>query len=244
MTRRYFVSDLPSGGGTFPLCEDEARHAARVMRLQTGDSIELFDGSGHQATAAVTAIDKRSCLVTAEPSVAINREPAIQLTLAIALPKGDRAKELIERLAELGVHAIVPLICDRSQRPPSSSQLEKLRRVVIESCKQSTRNMLMEIDEARSFADWLKTAGSMEVAKCVAHPGAESLRERASQLVDESTTASKRTPVIFVIGPEGGLTDSEVAEAQQNGFGVVGLGPRIYRIETAACLIAAQLTDC
>ncbi|MCC9601572.1 16S rRNA (uracil(1498)-N(3))-methyltransferase [Stieleria sp. JC731] len=239
MTRRYFVADLPSAGGAIPLSDEEAHHAARVMRLKVGDEIQLFDGAGAQCSAVVAAIDKRSCVVTSSVPEAVDREPSVGIDLAVALPKGDRAKELVERLTELGVRRLVPLVCDRTQRSPSESQLSKLRRVVIEACKQSERNVLMEIDEPLRLDAYVAAIdsyggadGAQGTVKWVLHPGGE-LISSAIRSVEGSASV--------VIGPEGGLTDDEVRLLGDAGFASVGLGPRIYRIETAAVVVAAWL---
>ncbi|MCD0461715.1 RsmE family RNA methyltransferase [Roseiconus lacunae] len=236
MTRRYFVPDLPRDGGIVSLSDEESRHASRVMRLQPDDEIELFDGAGWQSVASVAAIDKRSCTVSSMPPELVDRESGRPCSLAIAMPKGDRAKELVERLAELGVRHLVPLVCERTQRPPSAAMVTKLRRVVIESCKQSGRNILMDVAEPVGFSQFLDSLdGGPATARWVAHPGGRLL---------SSVCADAQSGAMVVIGPEGGLSDLEVSRARKAGFEPVGLGPRIYRIETAACLVAARLADC
>ncbi len=231
MTSRYFAADLPPSGGLVTLAEGELHHALHVMRVKAGQSLTLFDGKGNEAVAEVIEATKRQCVCRAEPAGRVDREPTRSLSVAIALPKPDRAKELVERLTELGAARLVPIVAERTQRPPSSSQIEKLRRAVIEACKQCGRNQLMEITEPVSSSEYFSS--SHEGCCVIAHPDGESHRE----LVDG------QEDVVAAIGPEGGWTDQEVQQAMASGFTKVGLGKRIYRIETAAVVIAAMLAD-
>jgi 16S rRNA (uracil1498-N3)-methyltransferase len=234
MTRRYHVPDLPLRGGPVPLPESEAQHAARVMRVQPGDRITLFDGNGHESQAVVRAVRKRECECDAEAAVWVDRETSQSLHLGVALPKSDRARELIERLTELGVRTVTPLVAERSQRPPSGALLEKLSRAVVEASKQCGRNRLMEIGDtqvAKSFFDAHRLAGP---SRWIAHSDGQPIGPLA---------AEPHATVVAAVGPEGGWTDAELQAASQCGFLPVGLGKRIYRIETAASMIGAVLSD-
>jgi 16S rRNA (uracil1498-N3)-methyltransferase len=233
VTRRYFVTDLPAQGGVVALPEQEAHHAAKVMRAQVGDRITLFDGAGQEAAAVIESIGRRDCAVRCQGPVHVNREPTRKIHLAVALPKGDRAKEMVERLTELGVAKLTPLICERTQRPPSSSQMSKLRRVVIEACKQSQRNCLMMIDEPVEFTSFIQS--ETDETRWFIHPAERLVSTIAGELsIDQS--------VVAMIGPEGGFSDAETEIAKKSGSSFVGLGMRIYRIETAAVVVAAKLT--
>jgi 16S rRNA (uracil1498-N3)-methyltransferase len=232
MTRRYYVSKLPSQGGPIVLPDAEAVHAVRVMRVQIGDAIELFDGHGNECEAIVRQISRNHCECEASAPRGVDREPGLIIDLGIALPKPDRAKELIERLTELGVRRVTPLIAERSQRPPSDSLLEKLSRAVIEACKQSGRNQLLEIDPSCRAADFF--SATRNGTQLLAHPESQA-RSMSSLAEDDSFTVA--------IGPEGGWTDQEVEIAKREGFQTLNLGERIYRVETAAVAIAATLVS-
>lgn len=234
MTRRYYAPDLSPVGGPLQLSDEEASHAARVMRARVGDSIELFDGRGNQADATIQSIDKRNCVVTASAPRAIDREPARQLHFGIAFPKPERAKEMIERLTELGVHQITPIVCQRTQRGPTDSVLSKLRRIVVESSKQCERNLLMTIDDPLPFSTYV--GDPREGASWIAHPTGHSIQSMLVSLGNEAR-------VNVLIGPEGGFSDDEVQLAMDSGYEPAGLGKRIYRIETAATVVAALLSD-
>lgn len=231
MTRRYFAPELPSGGGLVTLSAEESRHAIRVMRVSEGDEVTLFNGDGREAQAKVVELGRNECQLQTFAPESVDREPSIEVHIAVALPKPDRARELIERLTELGVKSLTPLVAARSQRPPSRSLLEKLRRGVIEACKQCGRNRLLEIretEQAMNFFQMPKTGSSW-----IAHVAPDAVP------IAEATTADS---VTAAVGPEGGWTDDEVQCARENGYQAIDLGKRIYRIETAATVIAAKVT--
>ncbi|MGB7344970.1 MAG: RsmE family RNA methyltransferase [Pirellulaceae bacterium] len=233
MTRRYFLPAIPTVGSVATLDPSESLHAIKVMRVQLGDSVELFDGKGGQAAATVVSITRKECSCCVESFRTKNREPNRELTFAIALPKPDRCREMIERLTELGVKRIVPIDASRTQRGPSTSLIEKLRRAVVEACKQSGRNVLMEIADPVSLGEFLQEEDDA-AAKWIAHPDGDAvgLNEIAPLL---SVTA--------LVGPEGGWSDDEVNLSIERGFRKVSLGQRIYRIETAAVYLASRLID-
>jgi len=230
MTRRYYVPDLIRGGGTVTLTGAEAHHAIHVMRVEVGDSVELFDGKGSQSQAVVTKLSRSECDCKAEPAQLIDREPSRAVHLGIALPKPDRARELVERLTELGVKTVTPLVAERTQRPASEAQLEKLRRGVIEACKQSGRNELLRITEPQPAKDYFAVAHN--TVRLIAHPSSDAISLSQIPAAAEVKAA---------IGPEGGWTDDEVRIAIEHGFESVDLGRRIYRIETAATVVASVL---
>lgn len=230
MTRRYFLPDLPPPGGSVALPEPEAKHAIRVMRVKMGDEVTLFDGKGSESHAIVDQLTRSECRCVAQPAAKVDREPSRAIHLGIALPKPDRARELIERLTELGVKTVTPLVAQRTQRPPSDSLLEKLRRGVIEACKQSERNELLQIlptEQAVTFFTFPQGP-----FRLIAH------RSPRSISLDAANTPNQ---VLAVIGPEGGWTDDEFRVACEQGFVPIDLGRRIYRIETAATVIASIL---
>ncbi len=235
MTRRYYLPKLPKAGGAVQLDVTEAHHAINVMRVRPNDEIELFDGRGLQATGRVEHVAPRqvSCLV--DEAKIVDCENGLQLVLGIAMPKGDRAKELVERLTELGVNRLVPLRCQRSQWGVSDSSFGKWQRTVIEACKQSGRNVLMEIAPEIAATDWFEQNNAAKgFARYIAHPG---IRSAGDVGIDDEIHAG----VMVAIGPEGGFSDDEVTLASNFGWQRLTLGRRIYRIETAAIVAAVRL---
>lgn len=234
MTDRYYCPNLPSLGGQVFLSEPEAAHAIRVMRVQTGETITLFDGMGKQSEAVVSRVTRRDCVCDARASESVDRESITSLHLGVALPKPDRCRELVERLTEMGVRSFTPILANRSQRPPTTNLIDKLNRAVVEACKQSGRNRLMEIHEPMR-SECLFTNAMFQKSVCwIAHPEVNDHCGIGSSSVEENQW-------VVAIGPEGGWDDHEVACAIDNGFSPMRLGERILRIETAAIVVAARI---
>src|SRR5262245_22015661 len=230
MSERFFV-DSPIRGEQAVLTGDEARHLAAVMRAKIGDEVILFDGSGAEFSARITALRKQAVELTIAERREISRELPMSLTLAVALPKGERQKWLVEKATELGVTRIVPLISERGVAQPTESALDRLRRAVIEASKQCGRNRLMEITAPAAAADYFSTASNTAL-RLIADPSGEPLAA-AGHL--------NHSMIHAAIGPEGGFAPGELAAATSSGWQSVSLGPRILRVETAAVAIAACL---
>jgi 16S rRNA (uracil1498-N3)-methyltransferase len=230
MSERFFTPSPPEHGRGV-LTGDEARHLAKVLRAREGDAVVLFDGSGREWPARVTRIGRDTVdLDVGEPSV----DAAVagtRLTLAVALPKGDRQKWMVEKLTELGVARLVPLETTRGVAEATEAARARLERVVIEACKQCGRNTLMEIATGRRLDQLLADhgAGSHVV---IADPAGRPLAAGA--------VPATATDVVALVGPEGGFTTDEVAAAERAGAARVALGPHILRVETAAIALAAR----
>lgn len=221
MEDRVFVEDW-GDGATAVVRGEELHHLSRVRRLGPGDRVEVFDGRGRAELAEVREVSKERAVLRLEGVSLPSREPHVDLTLATAVPKGDRFDWLVEKAVELGVRRLVPLRTDRSVVDPRSGKLDRLRRAVIESSKQCGRNLLMEVAETSSWAELLRSAD--QPGRWFAMPGGQPL-----------PTATAPAPrIIVAIGPEGGLTEAEAQAAVSAGWSPVGLGPTILRVETAA----------
>ena len=224
---RFYIPDLPSSGRT-QLSADEAKHAAGVLRIQSGDSVEIFDGKDHEAQATVLEVGKRSVTLEINSHNKCDRELTRLVKAFVSLPKGDRQKTLVDGLTQLGISNLIPLQTRRGVAQPTTNALQRLRRSVVETCKQCRRNRLMETDAPVSIEE----LNLDDHLKLYAHPYGESL-----PLV--SATFDSTAPISFAIGPEGGFSDEEVASLDALGWKRVSLGPRILRIEIAALATAA-----
>ncbi len=231
MSQRYF-SDQPIAGDRATFADSEAHHLLHVMRAAVGDRVVLFDGSGWEFDASVARMGRREVELEIVDRRQVDREAAVNLTLAVPLPKGDRSRWLVEKAVELGVAQIVPLITARSTGGKEKG-VEKLDRFVIEASKQCGRNRLLQIAEPCRFDELLHTAPAA-AQRWLAHP--------TGPTVAPSTFAQDAGGAVLVaLGPEGGFSDDEVASAAAAQWRVVSLGPRILRVETAALALAAKL---
>lgn len=225
---RFYQPTFPEAGSVI-LGETEAHHLAHVLRIPADTQVEIFDGQGRSAAATVTRINKR----TVELLVLQSRftpTPTPDLTLAVAAPKGDRLDWLVEKAVELGVRRLIPLVTTRSVVDPREGKLDRLRQAVISACKQCRRDHLLEIETPVRWAKFLDGLSSAETC-WIAHPGGRP----AAELI---ASAGSR-PLTAAIGPEGGFTEDEVAQALQRGAQPVSLGDLILRVETAAVALAA-----
>jgi 16S rRNA (uracil1498-N3)-methyltransferase len=243
MSERFFISQ-PITGDHARLAGTEAHHLLHVKRARTSDEVTLFDGSGHEFAAVVTSLGRTEVELRIVERRDVDCELPFRLTVGVALPKGDRQKWLVEKLTELGVAALVPLVTQRGVAQPAASALERLRRSVIEASKQCGRNRLMAIEAAENWSSWIEMKRSQSQSairnsqseiparRLLADPGGSTL-----SAIDLSTSA----PTLLAVGPEGGLTEDEVRSAVAAGWQAVGLGPRILRVETAAIALAAAV---
>ena len=195
-------------------------------------------GGAFEFPARVEKVGRTEVELSIEGYLAVDRELPIPLTLAVALPKGDRQKWLIEKAVELGVTRLVPIKTARSVAQPVEQALTRLGRSVIEASKQCGRNRLMAIAPAADWGDYLAVA---EGAACrwLAHPEDPAGPTGANPW----SQLAQAEAVHLTVGPEGGFTDEEVQQACAAGWRLVGLGPRILRIETAAIYLASLAAD-
>ncbi len=229
MSSRFYC-ELPLEDGRFQLGEEESRHLSRVMRLGPGDEVEIFDGRGAAWHARVLEASPKRTLL--EPITPVeDTPPPLSITLATAVPKGERMDWLIEKATELGVDRVIPILTERAVVDPRQSRLERLRRTVIEACKQSRRNRLMTILPVTTWPQLLAQPG--DTLRLLADPeGLPPARWPAIHTHSNTTLA---------VGPEGGLTHAEKHAALSLGWHPVALGNSILRIETAAIAGCAMI---
>lgn len=216
------------------LSEREAHHARDVLRLEAGAAVEVFDDAGNVACATILSCNPGGVVVRVnEPTADAAASTGIRLTVATAVPKGDRADWMIEKLGELGVDRFIPLATARSVvLPGGTNKRDRWMRIATEAAKQSRRRGVMRIDELTRIGDALRDAiasGLCYHLSTVA--GATSVHNLLAHTAPPSLTA--------FIGPEGGWTDDETAEFVTAGAISVRLTPTILRVETAAIAIAA-----
>lgn len=220
MADRFYVADaLPPG--ELILTGAEAHHLGTVRRFQVNDTVVLFNGDGHDYPATILACGKKQVVLQVADGLALNRERQPPVVIAAAIPKGDRAEWMIEKLVELGAARFIPLHTQRSVVQPRDAKREKWERLVIEASKQCGRNVLMPIEPPHTLPELLKRT-DLPRQSCIAH-----------------TTAAQPLPAdpggrVVAIGPEGGFATEEVHATMAVGWQCVSFGPTTLRVETAA----------
>lgn len=235
--RRLFHSPLEPGRST--LSGDESHHAASVLRCQRGNAVLLFDGDGREAGAVIVAIARSG--VTVDVGEITERPPTgrVRLTLATALPRRQRQPFLFEKCTELGVWAIWPTLYERSVVKPEPDQVEKWRRTTIEAAKQCGRCRLPVIEAPMPLSAVIARAAEFD--RLIVTRRDTSCPSLSAAMNDKPIAELGATRTLVLIGPEGGMTDDELATAAAAGAVSATLGENTLRIETAA-LAACALT--
>lgn len=233
---RIHVPAVPAVGATLALADDAARHVAQVLRMRAGESLTLFDGVAGEAAATIVEAGRREVTVRIDRLDAVDRESALDITLVQCVSKGDRMDYTIQKAVELGVTRIVPVLSERSvvrlDAERWDKRLEHWRGVAVSACEQSGRTRLPEVAAVQKLDAWLATPAGEALRLVLAPTESVSLK-----------TLAPAARLALLIGPEGGLSDAEVAAARRSGCIGIGLGPRVLRTETAgvAALAALQL---
>src|ERR1700722_967460 len=205
MANRFYTS-FALAPGMVILQGPEAHHLATVRRFDIGETVILFNGDGNEYPAEIVSVNRKAVVLHVLQVDRINRELPIQLIIACALPKGDRADFLIEKLTELGVTEFIPVQTERSVVKPGEAKLDRLSRAAIEASKQCGRNQLLRI---QPLTPWTQLCRRSEIAlkRFIADPHA---RQPVEPCRDES--------VCIAVGPEGGLTEAEIEEGREAGW--------------------------
>lgn len=229
MSERFHLTTAPDAGRAC-LEGDEARHLVRVLRARVGDEVTLFDGRGGSWSARVSTIARDRVVLDVGALLPPAPPPRVEVSLAVALPKGDRQKWLVEKLTELGTARLVPLVTARGVAEATASARTRLERVVIEACKQCRRDVLLEIAEPATV---------QQVVADVPR-GVQLLLADPAGAAPEALALGGAARRIVLVGPEGGFTAEEADLATAAGALRVSLSRHVLRVETAAIAAAAR----
>ena len=235
LTRIFVEQTLVSGKGV-GLPEQAGLHLTRVLRLDAGAPITLFDGTGGEFAATLER-DGKKVWARVGAFSAGERESPLDITLLQGIARGERMDLIVQKATELGISRIVPVLAERSVVKADAKQRERKREhwqaIAIAACEQCGRNRVPDVGEPRSLGDAI-AALPAEAARCLlSADGGETLTAFASRTCGQ--------PLVLLIGPEGGTADNEDKYARANGFVACRLGPRILRTETAGLAALATL---
>jgi len=232
---RFFSPSPLAEGIEVALDADAAQHAAVVLRLPVGAPIVLFDGRGGEHPAELTVVARSGVRARVGTKRDLDRVPSFPVVLAQALAKGERMDLVAQKATELGASRLAPIATARSEvkldATRAAKRLAHWQGVVRAACEQCGRNRLMEVDAPTSLATWLAAVPADALRLVLAADGAA------------LGTLPRPGPggVALLVGPEGGLTEVELAAAAASGFQPASLGPRVLRTETAAIAALASV---
>jgi len=214
-----------------------AHYVIHVLRLRVGDELGAFDGTGQECRLRVTRIsptnvegERVALLATAAPCP----RPFI---LGQAVPKGTKMDLIVEKCSELGLTTLVPLYTDRTvvREAPErlAGKIARWQRIAAAAARQCGRRMLLDVQSPMALGDFCACYRSAPVKLvCWEEEQHHGVRQALARLTDQS-------PIVVLIGPEGGLSVDEVGMARAHGFTTVSLGPRVLRTETAAIVLTS-----
>ncbi|MDE1162946.1 MAG: 16S rRNA (uracil(1498)-N(3))-methyltransferase [Acidobacteriaceae bacterium] len=234
MTRRRFIADTFTDT-TATLTGEQAHHLARVLRAQVGQQYDVVaDGFLHRAT--ITQVSEED--VTFELGEQLETDAALPVHLLLAVIKFDHYEWGMEKLTELGAARITPVLARRTEKHLAQSaakRVERWRRIVLESAKQSRRSDLVEIDEPMPLAQAMKLVSAPHKLLLAETEQENSLTAALQHpQMQDGPSAEHNHQLAFAVGPEGGWTQEEMQLFAANEWKPITLGPRILRAETAA----------
>ena len=234
---RFYADERGVQGDSAYLCEEDARHATRVLRMREGEACELFAG-GKRFSGEIASIgDDVGVRITGEmPST----EAKLRITLYQGLPKADKMELIVQKATELGAASVVPVAMSRCvvqlDAKDGRKKQERWQKIAREACKQSGRCEMMQVTEPISFKNLLTKLASHQAAIV---PWEDA---RGYSLAKFHQKHPGITDLAIVIGPEGGMSEDEIARMKEASCQSVTLGPRILRTETAGlCAMSALL---
>jgi 16S rRNA (uracil1498-N3)-methyltransferase len=228
----FLVENLPNSG-SIEITGDEAKHAISALRIKNGELISVTDGRGGRAEALVTGVNRKTLVIEIENYRLEARSP-VKLSVLQALTKGDRARETIELLTEAGVDQIIPWSAQRCIGQWKDESLEKWRIWSREATKQSRRSWIPEISNLQSTNEVVAGFSNFDISLIFHETGEKKL----SQVLQDESPSS----LLMIIGPEGGISETELSAFKAAGATEVTMGQPVFRSAHAgaAALAAVQ----
>lgn len=243
---RVFVESPLVAGRRTELSDQAAQHVTKVLRLRSGASVTAFDGHGGEYRATLGLAGRGQAFLEVGEYVAIERESPLRITLLQGLARGERMDWVVQKATELGVHRIIPVATARSVVQLDAERGDKRsshwRAIAAAACEQCGRNTLPSLEAPAPLDAALRAATPLSRRFVLEPQGSSSLGKLlADSIIGEPSSSGQSGEIALLVGPEGGLEDTEVALSIQHGFKPVSLGPRVLRTETAGLAALAAL---
>ena len=239
MLPRFLATEIDPASGTAVLAGDEAHHLSHVMRLRAGDEIAVFDGRGREFRARIERVSRGGASLRLLDAIQPAAEPAVHLTLAQAVLKGEKMDNVVRDATMMGVSAVQPVVTEHTAVRRAASQdgkaQERWRRVAIASAKQCRRAVLPEIGAGVAFADWVaQDAAALRLL--LAEPSADVQAHGLAAL-----NGPRPASASLLVGPEGGWSATEVEMALRAGWTAITFGRRTLRADAVAIVAIGVL---
>jgi len=233
---RVHIAQTLNIGHEVLLPEQAGEHLARVLRLERGHPLILFNGDGREYDAKLTSLAKRAVSADVLASRFVDRESRLPLTLAQGIARGEKMDWILQKATELGVARIVPLVTERTEvkldEDRAARRMLHWTSVIAGACEQSGRTRLPLLDPPLRIERWLESLIDRSDLRLALTPGGD---------ITPRTLPTMSHGAVLCVGPEGGLSDHDIALLGQTGFLSLRLGPRILRTETAGIAALAAL---
>jgi len=233
--QRYFIPAGQWSERTVRITGSDARHLSAVLRARPGERIIAADGLGRAAVAVITRVSPDEVVAGLEQPIAESGEPAVRVTVAQGLPKGDKMETVIRKGTEVGAVRFIPFVSRRTvvqlDERKEEKRLERWTRIAKEAAEQAHRGIVPEVAPVTGWRQLLDSAGRYAAAFICYE------KEEALQFRRHLAALKSRAPapdILLIVGPEGGFAEEEALEAEAAGCLPVSLGRRVLRTETAA----------
>ena len=233
---RFFIPQLYNEEMT--ITGVDAKHIGKVLRMQPGDKLQIVSGDGVSALAEVAAITESTVTVRCLEKLAESHEPAVKITLAQGLAKGEKMDFIIQKAVELGAYSIVPVAMEHSvvrlDGAKADKKVERWQKIAEAAAKQSKRDIIPQVQDVQTVKEML--ANNDCKTKIIAYE----CEDRMS-LKTALREAGQMEDLLLIIGPEGGISEGELVKAREAGAVPVSLGRRILRAETAGLVAMSAI---
>ena len=237
---KFFVKAENISDTAITLTGDDAYHIARALRMAVGDEIHVSDGEGREFACRLTRIRNEECTAGIVEEHASHAESPVDITLFMAMPKGDKLEVVVQKAVELGAIRVVPFESERCIKRPAPDKaaklVDRLSRIAREAAKQCGRSRLPEVGSLISLGEVCARLAEFDLPLfCYENEDGRSLKDVLDEAKDVHTVA-------VIVGSEGGFSPEEAERIIAAGGISVGLGPRILRCETAPDYALAALS--
>lgn len=233
--QRYFLQEDNFQENLITISGEDFHHITRVMRMEPGDRMICVKKNGQAALCIITEIANDTVLGTVIEWKNEDNELPVKVTIASGLPKGDKLEYIIQKGTELGASEFIPFIAARSvvkwDQKKAAKKQERLQKIAKEAAEQSHRNAMPVVSDPQTLEGLLRYSGEFD-HKLIAFEE-EAKRGETGVLASVLNEIKPGQSLLFVFGPEGGLSQNEIDKLTEAGFRACGLGPRILRTETA-----------